>query len=158
DNADYFEALRDQMDKRGGLAAFVHLLQTRKLRDPTRAWLRRPPITEGLRDQIDLGLTREDEFFIEAIARGQIGDAASALPPIVFSEDRETEVFTDDLVAAYVESVRPSDYDLRRATAKNIRNKAERYWAIAEGDDNRRVDATGRRRRVIVVAALPRCR
>lgn len=158
DNADYFEALRAQMDKRGGLAAFVHLLQTRKLRDPTRAWLRRPPITEGLRDQIDLGLTREDEFFIEAIARGQIGDAASTLPPIIFSEDTETEVFTDDLVAAYIESVRPSGFDLRRATAKNIRNKAERYWAIAGGDDNRRVDTTGRRRRVIVVAALPRCR
>src|SRR5690606_34534708 len=158
DNADYFEALRDQMDNRGGLAAFVHLLQARKLRDPTRAWLRRPPMTEGLRDQIDLGLTREDEFFIEAISRGQIGDAAGPLPPIVFAEDRETEVFSDDLVQAYIESVRPSGYDLRRATAQNIRRKAERYWDVLEGDDNRRRDDTGRRRRVIVVAPLSRCR
>lgn len=151
---EYFTALRDQMDNQGGLAAWVHKLLTYKPPEGRSwSWLRNPPMTEGLREQIELNMTPEDEWFINTIRTGKIAGFGSA--GIEFDEDADTFVETGKLLSAWEMALNPQGHDRKRATGAHVRKLAQRYWVV-RGDG--RAGDGAERHRGFYVANLVECR
>jgi hypothetical protein len=149
----YFKAICDQMDN-GGLGAWVHKLQTYQPPEGRSwSWLRNPPMTEGLRDQIALNMTPEDEWFINAIRKGKIAGFGNA--GIEFEEDADTFVETEKLLAAWEMALSPQGHDKKRATGAHVVKMARKYWVVL--GDGRKGDG-GVRRRGFWVGPLRDCR
>lgn len=102
----FFEAMRDQMEKEGGLEAMLFDLLHWKPIGGTFSTLFKPPITQHLQQQQIESLSGVQKFMLELVKSGIYETHDDKVEAIVLNTDRETYVYAVDMRAAVEDYVR----------------------------------------------------
>lgn len=103
---DFFEEMRDQMEKRGGLEAMMYDLMNWKPQGGSWGVLYTPPVTKHLQQQQVESLTGVQKFMLELVKAGVYESSNDNIEPIELNDDRETLVYAVNMRSAVEDYVR----------------------------------------------------
>jgi hypothetical protein len=102
----FFEKMRQQMEKKGGLEAFLYDLMTWEPYGGTFSSLYTPPVTAHLQQQQIESLSGVQKFMLELVKSGVYETHDDKVTPIELNTDAETMVYAVDMRAAVEDYVR----------------------------------------------------
>jgi hypothetical protein len=102
----FFEKMRDQMEKKGGLEALLYDLLHWEPVGGTFSSLFNPPVTQHLQQQQIESLSGVQKFMLELVKAGVYETHDDKVTPIELNTDRETMVYAVDMRAAVEDYVR----------------------------------------------------
>lgn len=105
-NIDFFEKMRDQMEKKGGLEAMLYDLLHWEPIGGTFSSLFTPPTTAHLQQQQIESLSGVQKFMLELVKSGVYETHDDKVTPIELNTDTETMVYAVDMRAAVEDYVR----------------------------------------------------
>jgi hypothetical protein len=102
----FFEDMREQMEKLGGLEAFLYDLLHWEPINGTFSSLFNPPVTSHLQQQQIESLTGVQKFMLELVKAGMYETNDDNITPIELNEDKETRIYAVDMRAAVQDYVK----------------------------------------------------
>lgn len=102
----FFENMRDQMEKKGGLEAMLYDLLNWEPINGTFASLFNPPATQYLQQQQIESLSGVQKFMLELVKSGTYESNDDSFEPIVLNTDTDTMVYSTTMRAAVTDYVR----------------------------------------------------
>lgn len=102
----FFEDMREQMEKKGGLEAFLYDLLHWEPINGTFSSLFNPPITAHLQQQQIESLTGVQKFMLELVKAGVYETNDDNISPIELNTDRDTHIYAVDMRAAVQDYVK----------------------------------------------------
>lgn len=150
-DAAYFSALRHEMEG-GGRAALLHHLQSLDL---TGFNVRKPPMTEGLREQKLQSLKNVDRWWFEVLQAGELPAVQVGFADETVAWDRPLSTSRDGLRANYREWLKDRRFD---GGALDQREFGKRIRAICPDVEDGRIGSRTGRTRVHVFPPLAECR
>lgn len=147
----YFAALRDEMEG-GGRAALLHHLQSLDL---TGFNVRKPPMTEGLREQKLQSLKNVERWWFEVLQSGELPGAQSGFDDEVMWDEGPLSAPRDGLRGKYREWLKDRRFD---GTALDQREFGKRLRVLCPDVKAGRLGARGTRTRIDTFPPLSDCR
>ena len=150
-DAGYFAALRDEMEG-GGPAALLHHLQTLDLAGFN---VRKPPMTEGLREQKLQSLKNLERWWFEVLQAGELPATQAGFDDEVTWEEGPLSASRDGMRGKYREWLKDRRFD---GAALDQREFGKRLRVLCPDVQGGRVGARGTRTRVDTFPPLSACR
>jgi energy-coupling factor transporter ATP-binding protein EcfA2 len=103
---EFFDAMRRQMEKEGGLEAMLYELLNWEPLDGSWGVLYTPPVTAALQQQQIETLTGVQKFMLELVKSGVYETNNDAIEPIELNDEKETTVYAVNMRAAVEDYLR----------------------------------------------------
>jgi energy-coupling factor transporter ATP-binding protein EcfA2 len=103
---EFFDAMRRQMEREGGLEAMLYELLNWKPLDGSWGVLYTPPITAALQQQQIETLTGVQKFMLELVKSGVYETNNDSIEPIELNDEKETTVYAVNMRAAVEDYLR----------------------------------------------------
>lgn len=103
---EFFDAMRTQMEKEGGLEAMLYELMNYEPLDGSWGVLYTPPATMALQQQQVETLSGVQKFMLELVKAGSYETNNDAIEPIELNDDKETVVYAVNMRAAVEDYLR----------------------------------------------------